>query len=161
MDHSSITATITENGVPQTLAVTIAHEILRFHGPNNSPMTGLRVSSVAPLTSEDHFWAVFEWMVGIDTDVLAIFQIDNVDGSTTAPNWLMHQGYRRGCTATSGTRWTTTLISWTVTNLGYLKSLFGAARHILGILEIPSRDSVTLIGELEPGNRAEEESPPY
>lgn len=124
-------------------------------------MTGLRVSSVAPLTSEDHFWTVFEWMVGMDTDVLAIFQIDNVDGAATAPNWLMHQGYRRGCTAASGTRWATTLISWTVTNLGYLKSLFGAARHILGILEIPARDSVVLISELEPGNWAEEESTPY
>ena len=125
-------------------------------------MIGLRVSKVFPLTSEDHFWAVLEWMVGMDTDVLAIFQIDNVEDSATSPNWLMHQGYGRGCTTTSSTPWATTAISWAVTNLGYLKSLFGAARHLLGLLEIPARDCLTLCTEHEPRNQSEEESkPPY
>jgi len=106
---------------------------------------------------DDRFWAVFEWRTGIDTDVLAIFQIDNADESNSEPNWLMHHHYDGRCTATSGRPWGCTSISWTVTSLGNLKSLFGAARHILGILEIPAGDSFTLYGEIESRIRSEEE----
>jgi len=157
MDLSAVVAKISSSGIPPTLAVPIAHQILPLHLSSSAQITGLRVSKVVPFTRDDRFWAVFEWRVGIDIDLLAIFQIDNADESNSAPNWLMHHRYGGRSMATSGSRWASTSISWTVTSLGNLKSLFGAARHILGILEIPTGDSLTLYCEIEPCIRSEEE----
>jgi len=160
MDHPAIVAKISSNGIPPTIAVPIAHHILRLHLSSSANITGLRVSKVVSFTREDRFWAMFEWRMGIDIDVLAIFQIDNADNSISAPNWLMHHRYGGRCAATSGTSWVSTSVSWIVTSLGNLKSLFGAARHILGILELPAEDSFILYSEIERRIHSEEEYTP-
>ena len=160
MDRSVIVATISSNGILPKIAASIAHQILEHNGSIDAHITGLRVSRVVPFTSDDRFWAVLEWRTGNDIDVLALFQIENDDDSNSVLNCLMHHGYGGRRTASSGRVWSRTSISWTVASVGNLKSLFGAARHLLGILEIPVSDCFTLYFENEQQNHSEEESEP-
>lgn len=113
----------------------------------NVNITGLRVSIMQPFTRDDYFWAVLEWTENGHIDGLGIFQIEIEDDSDSGINGLMHYGYREKIYSASGRCWFSTSISWTVTSLGRLKSLFGAACHILGILELPLTDSIILYCE--------------
>lgn len=153
IDQSAIVAISSSNGIAPAASLSIAQQLLQCYASSKANMTGLRVSRVYSLTNDNRFWAVLEWRIGIDTDVLAIFQIDNTDNSNSASNWLMHHGQGRNIKGTLGRRWVTTSVSWSVTSFGYLKSLFGAARHILGILELPAPDCLSLY---EPQNCSEE-----
>ena len=99
-------------------------------------------------TRNDCFWAVLEWTEDDHTDGLGIFHIDDDDPDSEI-NGLMHYGHRGKAHGKSDRCWVNTSISWTVTSLGQLKSLFGAARHILGILELPLQDSFTLYCETD------------
>jgi hypothetical protein len=143
IDQSAIVAISSSNGIAPGVSLSMAQQILQCYASSDADITGLRVSRVYSFTDNNRFWAVLEWRIGIDTDVLAIFQIDNTDDSDSASNWLMHHGQGRNIKGTFDRRWVSTSVSWSVTSFGYLKSLFGAARHILGILELPARDSLT------------------
>ena len=157
LDRSAIAALISSSGISPAVSLSIAQQLLTSRSSMNVNITGLRVSIMHPFTRDDYFWAVLEWTEDGHTDGLGIFQIDIEDDSDSGINGLMHYGYREKNHSTSGRRWVNTSISWTVTSLGQLKSLFGAARHILGILELPLTDSIILYCETEEPISSEDE----
>jgi hypothetical protein len=114
---------------------------------------------VHPLDPDDFFWVVLEWREGESTDVLAIFHIEDEDDSDLC-NSLLHYGFGGKSDESSARSWIRTSISWTVTGLGYLKTLFGAAQHILGILDMPVTDAMALYCESTPHDSSDERYPP-
>lgn len=155
-DHSTIAMMISANGISYAVAHSIAQQFLSLHSSASSNITDLRVSRIQPLTRDDCFWVVLVWRENVYIDVLAIFHIDNENNPGPAYNWLMHHGYEGNSNKASDRNWISTSISWSVTSFGNLKLLFGAARHILGILELPDTDALTLYCGPEEGNGSEE-----
>ena len=108
-----------------------------------------------PFAREDCFWVVLEWREDKNNDVLAIFQI-NDENDPDLCNVLMHYGFGGETNENTERSWIRTAISWTVTGLGYLKTLFGAAQHTLGILELSVADALTLYSENPPSDNSDE-----
>jgi hypothetical protein len=133
-------ATISESGATSDIALSIALFILDYHTSAQIHVYSVRATMVYPLAHYDYCWMVLEWKEETDTDILAIFLIDD----ETEPgdcNWLIH----RGCGGSDG-GWNRISTSWRVTDLGRLKALFGGARHTLGMSELSAADSIILHG---------------
>jgi hypothetical protein len=156
LDRSVIASLISSTGISSAVSLSIAQQLSTSRSSMNANITGLRVSIMHPFARDDCFWAVLEWTEDGHIDGLGIFQVDIEDDSDSGINGLIHHGYREKAHS-SGRSWVNTLISWTVTSLGQLKSLFGAARHILGILELPFTDSIILYCETEEPIASEDE----
>jgi hypothetical protein len=95
-----------------------------------------------------------EWRDANNTDVLVLLRID--ENHEAANNRLMHHGYGGRNDENGGRSWEQTSISWTVSSFENLKALFGAARHLLGLLEVPVADALTLYCETSPSNYSRE-----
>lgn len=91
-------------------------------------ISGFRASIIYSFTNDDCAWPVVEWREQSGTEVLAICYVED---DAEVCSWLMHFGAGEG---SDGKTWAKTWISWSVRNMGHLKSLFGAARHLLGVL---------------------------
>jgi hypothetical protein len=76
---------------------------------------------------------VLEWKESDDTDVLAIYLIDE-DNEPGVYNWMIHRS-RSGATIS---------ISWMVSRIGDLKRLFEGVQHMSGILELSIVDAIKL-----------------
>ena len=115
-------------------------------------ISGFRASVIYSLTDDDSAWPVLEWREGTDTEVLAILYVDDDDAEVCS--WLMHYGVGQG----KGTkRWQKSWISWSVGEIGHLKSLFGAARHLLGVLGWSVDDILKLYCKRDLENTSTEE----
>jgi hypothetical protein len=88
---------------------------------------------VYPLGQFNYCWMVLEWKESDNTDVLALYLIDE-ENEPGAYNWMIHRG-RNGTTIST---------SWMVIQIGDLKRLFEGVQHILGILELPFVDAIKL-----------------
>lgn len=96
---------------------------------------------------------ILEWIDANDTDVLVLLRMEENDKA--ASNRLMHHGY--GGRNDNGRRsWAQTSIAWTVSTFENLKALFGAARHLLGLFELPVADALTLYCKTSPRNSSRE-----
>lgn len=143
-DFSAVVALCLSSGISPSLASSIGDQIMRHLTSKNANVIGLRATKVYSPTTDNHFWIMLDWRTEMNTDVLAIFRNVSPNDPDSTSNWLMHFGYGKRFKGVSDRCWTTTLISWNVSSLGYLKSLFGGARHILGILELSVKDASTL-----------------
>ena len=148
-DRLSIAAVLSSSGISPSVSLAIAQQLLPSGSSGKVFITGLRVSIVHPFTRNDCLWAVLEWREDNQTDVIGIFQVEVGEDADPGINGLVHYGYRGRNDRSSRRSWINTSIVWTVTSFGHLKWLFGAARHILGILELSVNDSFTLCCETE------------
>jgi hypothetical protein len=128
-----ILGTLLQTGAPSDVILSIARTILERHHSTQSHIFGLRATMVYPLGEFDYCWMVLEWRENIDTDVLAIYLIDE-DNEPGVYNWLMHTSQSQD----------TTSISWTIRHIDYLQRLFEGVHHILGVLELSVADAVRL-----------------
>jgi hypothetical protein len=121
-------------------------------------MTGFRASVVHQLTGDEQAWPVLEWREGDDTEVVTIIDVEDEDKPETV-SLLMHYGI--GINNSPGwNRWSRTSLVWNVTEMLVLKTLFQAAQHILGILELPKADATKLYCQNGyEGCSSEEQSP--
>lgn len=155
-DQASILAAISSGGILEDVAVPLAQYVLSHQRLTGASLTGLRSTIVHPFARDDCFWVALEWRENKITDVLAIFHIED-ENDPDMFNVLMHYGFQGDETNESTPRsWIRTAISWTVTGLGYLKTLFGAAQHVLGILELSVADALTLYSETPPSDNSDE-----
>ena len=83
------------------------------------------------------------WNEGIETEVLAIFCAGEGAESEVYSS-LIHYGIGVSDEATSGKRWNRTSTLWNVADISHLKSMFGAALHILSVLAWPPADILAL-----------------
>ena len=120
---------------------------------NNAHVTAFRASVVYSFTNERCSFPVIEWREGMDTEVMAIFLLDD---QGTVCSWLMHYGYGTN-TSGDGGRWRSTSISWCVGEIMHLKSLFEAAQHLLGILQWKPEDILNFYCKRDLGSGSEEQ----
>ena len=119
-----------------------------------SSIRGFRASVVYPLANTPWSWPVLEWTEGEDTDVLAIFEM-NQASDVAECNWLVH--YRHQNHGPSGDQGRNGQVSWRVTNLNHLQMLFEVAEHLRGILEWSTIDAHRLYCERNYQGCSEEE----
>jgi hypothetical protein len=128
-----------------SVATTISQSLQTHFQTTNAKITGFRASVVYSFTTDECFWPVIEWKENDDTEVLAIFYID--ENEPEICSWLIHSG---SGIRTEGTgRWNRTFVSWNVTEISHLKSLFGAAQHLLGLLGWSAEDLLNLYYQVE------------
>lgn len=96
-----------------------------------SEVQGFRVSLLFGFVNDDRSWPVIEWKQNNDKQFLALFHFDDRQPLVEC-SWLVHYG---AGTFTQETGWAETAVAWGVTDMSHLKTLFGAARHFLGVLE--------------------------
>jgi hypothetical protein len=154
-DQASLLAAIFSSGVPKNVAVSLAQWLLSHQQLTGISLTSLRSTVVHTFTRDECFWVALEWKEDKNTDVLAIFQIDD-ENDPDLSNVLMHYGFGDETNENTTRPWIRTAISWTVTGLGYLKTLFGAAQHVLGILELSVADASTLCSEPPSSDNSDE-----
>jgi hypothetical protein len=154
-DQASILAAISSGGVLEDVAIPLAQYLSLHQRATGTSLTGLRSTIVHPFARDDCFWVALEWIESKNTHVLAIFHIDN-ENDPDLFNVLMHYGFGDETNENTPRSWIRTAISWTVTGLGYLKTLFGAAQHILGILELSVADALALYSETPSSDNSDE-----
>jgi hypothetical protein len=138
-------------------ALKIAEHLQNHFRMRNTQITGLRATEVeqfaedAPPPSP-----MIEWREGKNRDMLAFFK--TLDGDVPC-SWLMHAGV--GICWQARRRWNQSSLAWGVTDLGHLKELFGAAQHILGLLQWSPRDLMKLCVENSPKDCSMEEYVPF
>jgi hypothetical protein len=138
--------------MPQDVALSIADGLQRHCHSTMARITGLKATVVYQLGDGGASWPVVEWREGDETDVVAIFKVED---ATTPCGYLMHRGV--GCWRTDGRRWRQSFLAWLVSNIAHLKELFQAAQHIFGILQWSNADLLTLYCEKSPRIGSDEE----
>src|SRR5204863_3343085 len=121
----------------------ILSSLQRYFKATDTYVTRFRASVIFSLTNDDCAWPVVEWKQEDDTEVIAIFYIDETAPSDVC-GWLMHSGTGIIEDSKEGMRWEKTSIMWRVVDMDHLKSLFEAAQHLLGILQWPTEDMLRL-----------------
>lgn len=127
----------------------------RHFSVTDARVTRFRASIIFSLTNDDCAWPVVEWKEEDDTEVIAIFYVDETAPSDVC-SWLMHYG--RGILRDSKVdmRWEKTSIAWNVGDMDHLRSLFEAAQHLLGVLRWPTEDMLRLYCKTEEGSLSRE-----
>lgn len=122
------------------LVATVLDQVLEnYIQSRNVHIDKFRASVVYPFVDNDVSWPILEWTEGRDTEVLAIFEIDFYSEAAEC-SWLMHHGFESDLKL-EDQPWKQTNVTWSVTNMSHLKTLFRVAQHILGILEWPAEDA--------------------
>lgn len=150
-DFSSIYQILVNRTTPD-VAFSITDGLQRHYESTLAPITGLKVTVVYQFGDEGTSWPVVEWRQGDETDVVAIFKVED---ATTPCSYLMHRGV--GCWRTDGRRWRQSFLDWFVSSISHLKELFQAAQHIFGILQWSNADLLTLYCEKSPRVGSDEE----
>jgi hypothetical protein len=117
-------------------------------------VTAFRVSILFAFVNDDRSWPVVEWKEGNDKELLALFHFDDAHPRSEVGSWLVHYG---AGISTDEARWAVTSIAWGVTDMSHLKTLFGAARHFLGILEWDPPVALNLYCGIEPSDPSDQE----
>lgn len=150
-DFSNIYQILANRTTPD-IALSITDGLLRHIESTLAPITGLKVTVVYQFGNEGTSWPVVEWREGDETDVVAIFKVED---ATTPCSYLMHRGV--GCWKTGSRRWSQSFLAWFVSSISHLKELFQAAQHIFGILQWSNTDLLTLYCEQSPRAGSDEE----
>jgi hypothetical protein len=128
-----ILSTISETNVPPDVLLSITRAVFHYHHSTQCHIFGIRATMVYPLGQFNYCWMVLEWKESDNTDVLALYLIDE-ENEPGVYNWILHRS-RNEATITT---------SWMVIQIGDLKRLFEGVQHILGILELPFGDAIKL-----------------
>jgi hypothetical protein len=136
----------------------ITHCLQRQFETTNAQVTGFRANIIYSIGEEEFAWPVVEWKEGVDTEVIAIFYIDEESPSGVC-SWLMHYGHGvvEDYSTNRTKRWKSATISWSVTDMDHLKSLFGAAQNLFGVLGWSTNDMIQLYGKRNLENCSEDE----
>ncbi len=153
MDSAGILEVVNTFCSPPERASSIAHSLLQLLQSRNAPVTGLRADIFYPFKIDDCPWCVVEWTEGDNAEVMTIFQIDEKLGICS---FLMHRGEGIIIQETAGLRWANCSMTWRIAGVGDLKRLFGAAQHILGMLNWSIGDIVKLYCESNPEEGSDE-----
>ena len=123
----------------------IMHFLQKQFEATGAQVTAFRANIIYSMEEEGLAWTVVEWKEDVDTEVLALFYVDEESPSGVC-SWLMHYGQGiMGDHSDNGTkRWKQATISWKVADMDHLKSLFGAAQNLLGVLGWSSDDIIQL-----------------
>ena len=97
-------------------------------------ITSFRALMIYPMTDEEQAWPLVQWSEKGGRRSLTIFAMES-DASGEC-SWLLHRSEGKG---------QTTLV-WKVSGMSTLKTLFQAAQHLSGIMEIPKQDALKLYG---------------
>lgn len=116
------------------VALIIHRELYKYMVSTNQGITAFRVLIIYPMTDSGQWWPLLKWKEG-NTDVLAIFDVDEENSENCS--WLMGKSTERGLSAPVS-------LAWKVEDMSILKTLFQAAQHLVGILEMPKNDAVKL-----------------
>jgi hypothetical protein len=122
----------------------------------DATLTRFRASIVYSMTDDEIAWPVVEWTENDDTEVIAIFYIDE-DAPPEVCSWLMHYGVGILEDSKNGMRWEKTYISWNVGGIDHLQLLFEAAQQLLGILRWSPQDILQLYCKRDLANLSSEE----
>lgn len=134
----------------------IVSSLQKHLSTTDAHVTRFRASIIYSMTNDECAWPVVEWTENDDTEVIAIFYIDE-DAPSEACSWLMHYGVGILEDSKNGMRWENTYISWSVGDMDHLKSLFEAAQQLLGVLKWSVHDMLQLYCKRDLGNLSSEE----
>jgi hypothetical protein len=140
------------------IAFLVTRAVVMHLQSTKAQMTALRATAAYPLIDDASSWPVVEWKEDDDTEVLAIFHIDEDVEEPESCSWVTHTGVGP-CKDDDKTqrRWRKSSIAWNVGHLGHLKTLFGAAQHILDLLEWSVADAFVLYCQSDPEDCSTEE----
>ena len=141
-DHSALYPLIASRTHP-LVAATVDRN-LRRHLHSKGQITGFRASVAYPFTSDDESWVILEWRENDGKEVMGIFDVD--EDYPDICNYILHIGVGSKDGPVEN-RWNQTSLVWKVVDMSSLKSLFQAAQHVLGVLELPQTDARTLYCE--------------
>jgi hypothetical protein len=149
MDYDEILEAVSGFCFPFKTALAVTHAVVKYSG--NAPVTGLRANIVYPFRKDDSPWAVVEWTEGDKARVMGIFQMNE---SYEVCSSLMHYAeFNQNPQYMNGIpRWEKCCITWTIADIDNLKRLFGAAQHILGILDWSIEDIMEVYCKSNPGD---------
>lgn len=126
----------------------ITQSLLQYLQSRKASVTGVRATVIYSLKNDDCAWSVVEWTEGDDGEGMAIFQFDE---KSAVYSFLMHCGEGIIDNEDCVRRWERCSVTWRIGDISDLKRLFGAAQHILGILEWSVVDILKLYCESNPG----------
>jgi hypothetical protein len=98
---------------------------------------------IYPMADNEQSWTILRWKE-VTREVLAIFSPDDDDSQICS--WLMYINRHNGSS-----------LDWHVLDITALKSLFLAAQHLLGILEMPKEVVSRIYAHEDSGNISMEE----
>ena len=116
----------------ESIASLIAHSLVDYLRVRQTQMTALR--AVPAYLFNRKSWPMIEWTECDETKTIAIFHFE--ENEPEEGSWLMQSGQIVAFETTTH-RLQKSRIAWNVANLGHLKTLFGVAQHMLGLLEWP------------------------
>lgn len=103
-------------------------------------ITSFRASVIYSFPNDDKSWPMLEWGEDNGSQVLAIFALDD-DDMPESCSYIMHSAH-------SGAQsWCPTDLTFNVSDFAVMKTLFQAAQHVLGLLQMPKEDAVMLYCE--------------
>jgi hypothetical protein len=97
-------------------------------------------------------YPLVQWTEENRTEALAIFYFDDGDAPEQG-SWLMHSG------KLENGLWKNAKLDWNVSDIEYLKRLFGVAQHLSELLEWPITDVLQLTNKSSKLKSVEEYDP--
>jgi hypothetical protein len=113
------------------VALIIHQELYKY---TKQGITAFRVLKIYPMTDNGQWWPLLQWKEG-NTDVLAIFDVGEENSENCRR--LMGKSTDRDHSAPIS-------LAWKIEDVSILTTLFQAAQHLVGILEMPKNDAVKL-----------------
>ena len=155
-DLAFIIQTIASTCLPLRLASVIARAIAQFLQSRNARMVRLRASIEKSFTNEDSECPIVQWNEADGTDIIALFHFDEAYEPEEC-SWAMHLGVGRlSLPNTRGRLWQSSRVDWNVAKVPHLKTIFGIAQHILGVLQWPTADALRIYGNSASENNSDE-----
>jgi hypothetical protein len=142
----TITKKIAESCNSVRASSVIADSITAYETSRRTEIVALRVSEVYLFSNDDDSWTVVEWIEQDSLKCIAIFHFDHLAESEDG-SWLMHSGYNELVHADSTRLWKESRVDYNVAEIAHLKTLFGIAQHVLGVLQWAIADAVILYCE--------------
>ena len=124
----------------ERIASLIANSLLDYFQVRDPQITALR-AIMGCLINDDKSWPIIEWTESDNTKSIAIFHFELEEPEEGS--WLMHSGQIAVASENAAKyRWKKSRIDWNVAKVGHLKTLFGVAQNMLGLLEWPFGNSI-------------------
>lgn len=154
-DFPAMVAAISTWTTPDCAHV-VAQSLYSHSQSRGARIVAFRASIAYSFTNNELSWIVIQWRELDETEVLGIFLIEN-DENPDVCSWVMHFGVGQLAPESEEQRWATTSITWNVSEVECLKSLFVAAQTLFESLEWTPSDALTLYGGADLRDCSQEE----
>ena len=151
VDHDSIYSAIAHWTTDEAAAV-VSRCLEAHFKTTGSQVNAFRASVVFWFGTDEIFWPVIEWTEECGFEGLALFYLDQ-----SAPDVCSYMMHRAQKGESDKNIWSRESISWLIFDIYHLKSLFHAAKHLLGILNWDPRDVVKFYGQAKDNGLCDEE----